>query len=165
MAAAWIAANLPIVATVAALALVGVALYELYTHWDQVIAKMKELWAGFVETIKSAPHDIKVALGFGSDSDTAALAQKQAAYGRGDASYSGAGGDVIWRNPITGLEETHAPGWTPPAAGGGVDQSRTTSTTITSHVGTVNIVTNDPAKMAEEYQRKVIRNGQGSLHL
>ena len=49
LAAAW-----PILAIIAAVALVGVAIYELATHWDEVWSKIKEVASSVWESIKSA---------------------------------------------------------------------------------------------------------------
>ena len=45
-AAAMIAATWPIIAVVAAIALIGIAIYELVAHWDEIKAKTLEVWNG-----------------------------------------------------------------------------------------------------------------------
>lgn len=117
---AWAAANIPILLAVAAIALIGIAIYEVWKHWDKMLASMTKGWNDFVAALKSAPHDIKVAFGLGTDAEQAAAKAKQDAFGTGKTSKwsTPAGGDVIWRNPATGLEETHRAGWAAPAPGG-----------------------------------------------
>lgn len=52
--------------------------------------------------------------------------------------------------------------WEPPAAGG---RTSVNNTTINHHVDKVEINTDDPATMAKEYDRRVIRNAQSKVGL
>lgn len=176
----WATLNLPLLATlgtvllvVGALGLVIFAAYELWKHWDEVMANMTEGWQRFLSALKSGPHDIAVALGFaGTKDEQVAQAQKQAAFGAGSG-VSAPGADVIWKNPSTGLEETHRAGWQPPSASmSGAEANAPTATagaakaagttSQTTNVGTVNIITNDPAVMKKEWD-KHIRDGQSQV--
>jgi hypothetical protein len=111
---AWAAANLPILLVLAGIAAIAIAGYELWKHWDEIMAGMKKGWESFVGVIKNAPHDVAVALGLGTDAETAQRNQA-AAGGTVQNQSAGPGSEVVWLNPETGLTETHRPGWKPPA--------------------------------------------------
>jgi hypothetical protein len=152
------------------------ALYELGQHWSEVIDFMVKKWHEFIDPIMKIPGNFKKIFGFGTAEENAALEKSRRDYGSGDQSASRApGGPIIWRNPATGLEETHTAGWSPPMsatmtgvdAGAGRGATSTTSTASTTvsqvtHVGTVNINGNDPKQMERDWKR-IIRSGQSPV--
>jgi hypothetical protein len=159
MAASWAVAFWPVTLAVGALALVGVAAYELWKHWDEIVNNMREGWEQFVSSIESAPHDLKVAFGLGTNEEDAAAAKKQAAFGSGSG-VSAPGADVIWRNPMTGLEETHRAGWIAPGSAG---SSGGGGGTVNNSVNVAKIEVNgaqDPKATADEVSRRLTRTAQ-----
>lgn len=152
----------PVFAAIAAVGLLGIAIYELWKHWDEIIANMRKGWEQFVAALKTGPHDIAVALGFGSTEDMAAAAAKQRSFGSGRG-ISAPGADVIWRNPDTGLEETHKAGWSPPAKYGSVaGYGGSTVNHGDVRIDKIEIKSTDPKEAGREVARQV-RTAQSGM--
>ena len=72
IAVAWLIGLGPIGLVIAAIGVLVAAFFLIREHWDEIVAGMKKTWEGFIESIKSFPRDIKLALGFGKEEDVAA---------------------------------------------------------------------------------------------
>lgn len=152
---AWAFANLPIVLTIAALALVGLAIYELWKHWDQIVAAMKRAWQGFVDLLKAAPHKVAVALGFASDDPNAT---------KSDGGTQ-PGGVVLGGEP--GFSDgAGPPSWTPPDSAAGAAGGSTVNNNVTNKQDIdIHIQSTDPKAAGKEAAREIVRTAQTGVKL
>lgn len=140
---AWAVANLPIVLTIAAIGLLILAIYELKTHWNEVLGWLGKKWDWILDKI----HAVKDAMGIGTD-------------------YEGAGtSDGATTDPMTGAVIPGA-AWSPPdssRAGGGPQGGNHVENKTT--IGAINIQSTDPKAAAKETAREIVRTSGGGVKL
>jgi hypothetical protein len=69
MLVGWLIGLGPIGLTILAIGVLIGAFFLLRDNWDDIVKYMTKKWQGFVESIRSFPHDIKAALGLGTSEE------------------------------------------------------------------------------------------------
>lgn len=168
MAVATIAATWPVLAIIAAVALVGVAVYELWKHWDTVTKAMHKAWSWLLGEIKSG-------VGWLSD-HIAMLVQKVPILAKllpNSHFIVSAGASPVGSTGAASFASNSV------NSGGGVigragsNINTTSSATHTSHTeihAPITVVSPDPdaagksvQKVLDKKHRQIVRNGQSAV--
>lgn len=172
-AAAVLAATWPIIAVVAALALVGIAVYEVWKHWDVITQKMRQAWKWVVDEIKAGVNWLVDKVLWLSDKAYNLI--KSMPGGEKFLQMSAEIASKATGVPVSNATSTisnsvNAGGGVIGRAGSNVSSNSNHSTSTTEIHAPITVVSPDPDRAGESVQRvldgkrrKVVRNGQSAV--